>query len=642
LQHPSHLPEGPPRTSRTVDVAIAALMAGVVFVLCLPYLDASFPNLRRDQSVMADEGTIISDADRMARGHVPYREVWAYRGLYGFLPYMLAFKIAEPSARNARLVQFAIVAVWTAVAYALGLAVTRRRFMAGVLASWPFLVAWTAWSFAYFDLSAQLYCALAALAVVAVEARPERRPGWLLAAAGGLVGAAIWTSFAQGVPVLVALAAALALKDCAEAAPLRAALRRQAAYFGGFAAATLAMILWLLPQHAVADAFDAIIIFPLRYYHSSAANTTKYGYDIPIYVQHWRDSGVWLSWVARIFLWGLALVPALAVTIGLVWIGASLFWRRSGWRPAAMPRGALVAAALAAAAVPVLLNRTRSDVCHIGFIVVGCTVVVGALVSRAWRAPSLARRAAARVGLSLLVATPLASLVIYGQCLALRPRKGIPADQQGREAAYADLYAARLRPGERFVATPYGGWPYVYSHHDNATSFALLFEDPYCRGQWATAARQIVDSKPRFLAMPASMFAILADKEPSLKSLYFGSDRNYLLDRAEPGPALASTRWWLTRLDLAGQPVDTRGVDLVVEGQLPRVRASFGGGPVRAVLYGDLFQMFEADTTYVGTLAPDGASMQGRVFKGPTESGSFRAVASVAPRGPAAPPSGAR
>src|SRR6185503_14165078 len=96
-----------------------------------------------------DEGTALSDADRIERGHALYREVFNFRGPYAFLPYVAAFKLAPPTARTGRLAQFAIIAVWSAVAYALGLAITRRRSLAMTLAAWPLFVAWPAWPYAY-------------------------------------------------------------------------------------------------------------------------------------------------------------------------------------------------------------------------------------------------------------------------------------------------------------------------------------------------------------------------------------------------------------------------------------------------------------------------------------------------------------
>jgi hypothetical protein len=608
------------------DLVLGLAIAAVAFVACLPFLNASFQTLRRDAGVTADEGTLVSDADRMARGHAPYREVFAFRGPYAYLPYVAAFKVAEPSARNARLVQFVIIALLSAIVYALGLAVTHRRLLAVVLASWPFLVAWPAWPFAYFDLGTQLYCALAGLAVVIVEAQPGHRWDRLIVVAGAFGGAALWSSFAQGVPVMIALSIALALKDRSVGARSRDLWLRQARFWGGALVSTLAMVVWLLPYHAVVDAMRDVVFFPLRYYRSEA-NKTHYAYDIEDYVPQWTAIDRRLGWAVRACFYGMAALPALAVLIALAWIALSVLFPRRGWGVAALPRGALAASAIAAPAVPVLVSRTRSDVCHIGFVAVGCTVVIAALVSSYWRARSPWRRFAGLLAFLALLVPPAGSLIIYGYGLRVRPRVGTPIDEQGRASCPADLYAARLRPDDRFVSTPYGGWSYTYSRRDNATSFALLYEDPYCEGQWPTAARQIVERKPAFLAMSATLFDLLAAQEPALKTLYFGYDGNYLLDRAEPGPALASTKWSLIRRDRQGREIDRRDLELTVEGQLPRVLGTFrGSGVLRAALYGDRFTLFDESVTYIGILAADGARIEGRVFTGWSETGTFRAV----------------
>jgi hypothetical protein len=68
--------EPPPFVRRSarfskVDLAVAFAIAVGVGVLCLPYLDATFLTLRDSAAHTPDEGTILYDAARIARGHAP-------------------------------------------------------------------------------------------------------------------------------------------------------------------------------------------------------------------------------------------------------------------------------------------------------------------------------------------------------------------------------------------------------------------------------------------------------------------------------------------------------------------------------------------------------------------------------------------
>jgi hypothetical protein len=607
------------------DLAFALAIAVAVAVLCRPYLDASFVTMRGTATDTGDEGTILYDAARMARGHAPYREVFAFRGPYAFLPYVLAFQIGEPSARTGRIAQFAVVALWSGLAYLLGLAVTRRRSLALVAASWPFFVAWPAWAYAHLDLAAQLAAVAATLALLLAERRPDRTARWWIAAAGMFGGVATWTSLAQGATVLIALAGGLVVQSVLAGQPGRAAVSRQAWYWSGFAAATLLAVAWLVPHGAVRAAIDGTLIFPFKYYGSSA-NVTTYGYDAQDYVGAWVERGRWLGWTVRTCLGGLLLAPALAVIAAVAWVGRLLV-RRVGWSWTAFEPGALGACALAAPAIPVLFSRTRSDVCHIGFVVGSCVFVLAAIVAVMSRSRRLFVRVVGAVGFVVLTVAPAAGAALYGYGLHLRAAPGVPIDDRVRARVPLELYNARLETGDTFVATPYGGWHYLATHHDNATSFSLLYEDPYCRGQWEVAAKQIIERKPAFLAMSGTIFELLAGKEPRLRELYFGYDGNYLLDRAKPGPALARKRWALSRIADDGSASSPVPIDLSTDDHLPRLFGDFGGGALRAALYGDRFFLFDAQTTYVGTLSGDGGSIEGRVFSGGTPVGRFRAAA---------------
>jgi hypothetical protein len=606
-----------------LDLALALAIAVAVALLCRPYLDATFMTLRDTAAQTPDEGTILYDAARMARGEAPYREVFNFRGVYAFLPYIAAFKIGEPSAHTGRLVQFGIVAAWSGFVYLLALAVTRRRSLALVVASWPFFVGWPAWPYAYPDFSAQLASVAAALAVVVAEKRAPATARWWVGAAGALGGVAASASLAQGAAVLVALAGGLALQDLL-AEDARAAVRRQRWYWSGFLAATTLSIAWLLPHGAVRDAVHATLVFPFKYYRSEA-NVTTYAYDAHGYLATWAARGRWVGWAARACVGGLLATPAVAVAVALLWISQRVVrGLRLSFTP--LPTSVFTTCALAGPAIPVLLSRTRSDVCHIGFVVVSCVFVLALIVARATRSPRGLVRAASALGVLALLVPPLGGAGLYAYAVHKRVGPGEPIDAHVRASLGLDLYEARLRPGETWVATPIGGWYYLGTRHDDATSFSLLYEDPYCRGQWAVAAKQIAERKPAFLAMSETIFNLLAGSEPRLRELYFGSGGNYLIDRAEPGPPLVGTLWELSRISPDGATVGTMPLVLTVDGHLPRLLGNLRGGALRAALYGRSFSLFDDTTTYLGTLSDDGRTIEGRVFLGGAEVGRFRAV----------------
>jgi hypothetical protein len=615
----------PRRFPAGVDLAFALAIAIGVFVLCRPYLQADFLTLRDDSAPTPDEGTILYDASRMARGHAPYREVFNFRGPYAFAPYILAFKIGPHGVRTGRIAQFAMLALLSGLAYLLALAAARRRWVALVVASWPFFVAWPAWPYAYVDFGSQLASVAAALALVCAERSPHRDGRWWIAAAGALCGIATWTSLSQGATALIAFGGGLALQSVLSDEPGRETWRKQAWYWGGFAGATLIAGAWLVPYGAVGDALWATLIFPFKYYRSGA-NTTTYGYDAREYLPHWDAESVWLGRMARTSLLGLLVVPVLATITALVWV-ARLLVRKVRGRWPSFPATTLGACALTAPAVPVLLSRTRSDVCHIGFVVSSSIFALAALIGVAARSRRRWRRAAAALGGLVLALPPIGGLSLYAYAAHKRPDPGVPLDVHLRASLLLDYYEARLAPGETYVATPYGGWYHLGSGHDNPTSFSLLYEDPYCRGQWAIAGKQIADRQPAFLAMSGTIFDLLAEREPRLRSLYFGFGGNYLLDRAQPGPPLARKRWALSRIEADGSVSDTRPIDLTVDEHLPRLFGDFGGGPLRAALYGKRFFMFAEATTYMGTLSDDGGTIEGRMFSGGTEIARFRATA---------------
>ena len=288
-------------------------------------------------------------------------------------------------------------------------------------------------------------------------------------------------------------------------------------------------------------------------------------------------------------------------------------WSQLGLAAAALP------VSLAAAAVPVVLSKTRSDICHIGFIEGGCNLALLAVFAVRPLGIWSARLAAVlRSAVALLFGTVLvAAVAFYAHALSIRIPGGLDLDGVRRAASSADYIEAQTKPTDRIVVTPYGGWDYVYSRRDNATSFALLLDDPYSAPHWPVAARQILERRPRLLLVPEAHFDLLCSQEPRIRSFYFGYSGNYLLDERGTGPAFPlPARWELLRQpDEVGQ-----AQPLVVElrshqGQAQLFAMVAGASQdILGAIHGDVFSLFDADRSFVGRLSPDGSRVEGTEF----------------------------
>ena len=353
------------------DAGMAMILAALTFALLLPYLDASMLSIRADVRQMPDEGTVLSNADRVSRGQALYREVFYFKGPISYLPYVLADRIAPPTARTGRLTMFAILAIWSAAMSEVALLITGRRVVAVLVALWVPLQIWQAWTYAYQDFTAQFLLVLGVLcALVAFDAPDGRRRALTLGAAGVCAALAVWTSLAQGVAGLVALGGAVTLV-AGLTAGRRAGLHAAGSFGLGAVLGSAAVFGWLAAMGAVRPGLEAMLVFPFSHYRG-AANDTSYGFDAAIYLASWIAPR-WIAIAAGSILGVTEVVPilALAVALGVVaWVIAQVARprsRRRSWRAPALAR-LMVPASLAATALPVILRQTRSDICHLGFI----------------------------------------------------------------------------------------------------------------------------------------------------------------------------------------------------------------------------------------------------------------------------------
>lgn len=613
------------------DAAIATILAALTFIALTPFLDASMLSIRASVRHMADEGTILSNADRVSRGQALYREVFDFKGPISYLPYVVAYKVAPATARTGRLTMFVIMALWAAAMFETARRITRLRSVAVVVALWvPFQI-WQAWTYAYQDFIAQLFLIIGLLtAIRAFERAAPRAPSsgraFLGVATSGMCCAlALWTSLAQGFTGLVALAMAIVLVAWITDGG-RAGFCVGAAFGVGTLVGTGGVFIWLASMGAVGAGLRAMLVFPFAHYQ--AANDTTYAYDAPIYADLWRDSR-WAHLTAQTILKATQTVPIVAVAFGLV-VAAGLIVLLARPHRRSLPtrwvgQGALLArvalpASLAATAVPVVLSQTRSDICHIGFIEGGCVVaLLGVFALRP--GPGIGGDVAficQRVLKLSLGATLLMAVSFYVHTLRVKPPGFVDLDAEGLVAFDGDLIAARTRPADRVFVTSYGGWEYLYSRRDNATSFALLIDDSYSSEQWPVAARQIVAHRPRLLLVPESDFLKLVNEAPQIGVRYFGYSGNYMLDDRGEGPPFAlPASWEFTGDGIVGRAPGRLHVTIRGERASSRLLAWSGvrNTDMRAAIHGDLVSMFDGDDSYVGTLSRDGTRIAGTRFR---------------------------
>jgi hypothetical protein len=327
------------------------------------------------------------------------------------------------------------------------------------------------------------------------------------------------------------------------------------------------------------------------------------------------------------------------VAVGL--IGLAVVAVRSRRRGAAAPQLAALArvalpAALAATCVPVVLERTRADICHIGFVEGGCLLAFSSLLALRFAQPVLrhvtrALQAAAAVALIFAVVVAAAFHTYSWHAL---PPGNRDLDQVGRADSGAEFVAARTRPDDKILVTPYGGWTYLYSRRDNATSYALLIEDTYCTLHWPAAARQIVERRPQLLLVSDAHFGILVGHQPRIASLYFGSSGNYMLDDRGSGPPFApDSRWSLTRYRQDGSARETFDIDLRPDGGSARLFAFLParGALVRAAIHRDQFSLFDDGVSYIGQVSPDGRRLEGQTYGSNSDRDRFVGVLRAAP-----------
>jgi hypothetical protein len=635
-----------PVPARRIDLAVALVLVVATLLLLLPYVEVTMRTLRGDQSMGADELTYLANADRVRRGETLYTDIFEFRGPLPLAIPFVAFLLGKPGVALGRVAMIIFVALWTGLMYATARRIGGGRIASIMLAAFVPLFVWPTWPYAYYDFVAQAF--LCAAVLFGAGARPTQSARWRLA--GACLAGALWSHVAQGLPVMIAFAAAAALAayTVGTARDARAVLRD---IFVGVGAVSGALLLALLTTGVLRPALRSIFLFPFQSYHGSSYNITPYGVDRTWFLGQWRAQGPFAGFAAKLIVDTAVVLPRLSVAlsalIGLELVILVALRLRQGpggsVRRTAQSMGTVaVTASVAAASLPVLLNLTRSDLCHLGFVETTSLLAIAGLVLDRGTEPS------SRWGhhMKLLsvwwrraIGVVAAGAVVVGAAFTVlcvtRPHVHEDTDAYARRRFDTDQVAARTRPDDTIFVAQFGGWHYLYTGRRNATPYTALFGGSYSADQWPVAARAVLERRPRLLILNQKLFRLLTQHEPRINDIYFGTDGNYILDERRPGPPLSlGAQWAITRRQGTAiqriSPVDFQAATGSARMQvgLPMATPSSGSSrrSVLGSVDGDLLCIFDGAEIYVGHIASDGKRIDGQIFKAGQSVATFEAV----------------
>jgi hypothetical protein len=513
-----------------IEIAIVVALFASVVAIVSPYVHQELPTLRAvdGRGWSPDEGTVLHNADRLRQGDVLYADYFDFKGPVGFLPFTLAFAFDRPSIAAGRTAMFFVLGLLAAVTYLAVRRSSERRWVGIAFAGWVPFVAWQCWPYAYQDLLGSTFV------IGAVALLDERDRRLTLAAAGGLLAFALWTTISHGAPALVAIAVAVGLRAWI-GGTLRDAGRALGWLLAGAAAGSAPIWIWFALQGALDNLLWANFVFPFRHY-MAPINEVAYGFDAGGYVEAWQGEnaldGVLAQLVGGAAVWlpRLALVSSGLTAIALIGLAAK---RARDRRPldgetASLLRRMAVPAALGAVALPVVAGLTRADLAHIGLVIPESAVALSALViplGASIRGAGIVHAGQRALAGATLVAALCGGWFHVRQVLSPYPEDD--PDREAREALELDRLERWTRPGDAIVSPIYGGYTFLLSRRKNASRFATLWED-YAPYQWKVTADDIVARRPKVLRANAKHVKRLSKLRPEIARMYLGMGEIYV------------------------------------------------------------------------------------------------------------------
>jgi hypothetical protein len=207
---------------------------------------------------MGDEGMLIHAAERMLRGATLYLDFFEFAPPGGFVLVAAWFKIADLSLWSARLLALLSIVGIACFTHLACQRASKNVMLSALLAiSWTVMSqgAWTQVSHHYFCTLFSMVAAWAALSSVEVE---RAKLQWPLIAGTAAGAAAMVIPTCGGLAMLAAAAAFLSPRRWLELA----------VYALGCLLVPIGLVIYLISQHALAAAFDGVIVFAATRYAS--------------------------------------------------------------------------------------------------------------------------------------------------------------------------------------------------------------------------------------------------------------------------------------------------------------------------------------------------------------------------------------
>jgi hypothetical protein len=505
----------------------------------LVYLAPGGPTSHDAQPSMlaGDEGTVLYDSWRIARGQVMYRDFFEFQGPAFYYTYAALFAAFGPSIVAARAFHILVSAVASTL-IALLVARFAGRWAGAAAAVIHACLFMPIWPYAYPHWHAEAL-ALGGVALLTIE--PQRRR-WNIAS-GVLLALSTATIQSLGLPILLAAMLAVAVPAACVGAWKRAIVCSSEVAVGAIATVLVVLVFFAACGGLPALLYDTVT-WPQTHYMTAQGDANSYAAHIDILEwDHRRQAQPWraLSIVGLHVIRAVPLLsfPAIAVAIRELRRGTSGTRRRP---PPSPPAPLVVALSASAAVLPLVLVRTRSDLTHVAFVA-GISLPAAALLFEPLRKRWTA---APRVVTALFLSVGAASFVSYAAKLVSTWRasraEGTWNDVVQREAARV---IERAAPGQSVVvATANAGYVYFVTKRPAGVSFTLIPTNPpsyYTEQQWRTIANDLVERRPVVLQMHPQQLKKLMELRPELANQYrnVSTDKDALVQLFELAPQAA-------------------------------------------------------------------------------------------------------
>jgi hypothetical protein len=244
---------------RLIDLGLATVLAVAVAAVVEAY-PRSF--------VIADEGILLYEAQRILEGDVPYRDYFSLFGVGSEWLFAALFRLCGTTFSTARDTMAVLHGVIAIQIFALARAVGVRRLLALTAAAVHPAVALPQFAMATPHWFGTALLLAAWHALLAMGRRHRAVDGLLT---GSLVAALIFVEHPKGLATFAAIAALLVLCSLGRVSvpSLRRAMR---GYAAGFLGAVGTIGVPLVARSGVGPVWDGLVVNPLRYYHTSAIN----------------------------------------------------------------------------------------------------------------------------------------------------------------------------------------------------------------------------------------------------------------------------------------------------------------------------------------------------------------------------------